>query len=75
MKRQRKAVSIAIDWHDQMYYGDYEKTPMVNGTERKARSSYAFQFLTVSLLVDDANAQPDSAMQFSFDVALIETGI
>jgi putative transposase len=55
LKRQRKlwkAVSIAIDWHDEMYYGDHEKTPMVNGTKPKEGSSYAFQFLTVSLLVD-----------------------
>lgn len=55
LKRQRKlwkAVSIAIDWHDEMYYGDHEKTPMVNGTRPKDGSSYAFQFLTVSLLVD-----------------------
>ena len=56
LKRQRrklwKAVSIAIDWHDQMYYGDHEKTLMVNGTKPKDGSRYAFQFLTVSLLVD-----------------------
>jgi putative transposase len=56
LKRQRrklwKAVSIAIDWHDEMYYGDHEKTPMVNGTKPREGSSYAFQFLTVSLLVD-----------------------
>ncbi|MGI0081290.1 MAG: transposase, partial [Nitrososphaerales archaeon] len=55
LKRQRKlwkAVSIAIDWHDEMYYGDHEKTPMVNGTKPKEGSSYAFQFLTVSLLVE-----------------------
>jgi len=56
LKRQRKklwkAVSIAIDWHDEMYYGDHKKTPMVNGTKPKDGSSYAFQFLTVSLLVD-----------------------
>ncbi|MGH2637951.1 MAG: transposase [Rhabdochlamydiaceae bacterium] len=55
LKRQRKlwkAVSIAIDWHDQMYYGDHKNTPMVNGTKPKEGSSYAFQFLTVSLLVE-----------------------
>ena len=56
LKRQRrklwKAISIAIDWHDQMYYGDHENTPMVNGTKPREGSSYAFQFLTVSLLVD-----------------------
>lgn len=55
LKRQRKlwkAISVAIDWHDEMYYGDHEKTPMVNGTKPKDGSSYAFQFLTVSLLVE-----------------------
>ncbi len=55
LKRQRKLwkpVPVAIDWHDKMYYGDHEKTPMVNGTKPKDGSSYAFQFLTVSLLVD-----------------------
>lgn len=56
LKRRRrklwKAVSIAIDWHDQMYYGDHKKTSMVNGTKSKKGSSYAFQFLTVSLLVE-----------------------
>lgn len=35
-----------------MYYGDHVKTPMVNGTKPKDGSCYAFQFLTVSLLVD-----------------------
>lgn len=57
LKRQRKLwkpVSVAIDWHDEMYYGDHEKTPKVNGTKPKNGSSYAFQFLTVSILVDGA---------------------
>jgi IS4 transposase len=55
LKRQRKLwkrISIAIDWTDEMYYGDHKITPMVNGTKPKDGSSYAFQFLTVAVLVD-----------------------
>jgi hypothetical protein len=46
-----RSVPIAFDWHDEMFYGD-EKTEMVNGTNPKAGSSYAYQFLTASVLVD-----------------------
>ena len=55
LKRQRKLwkpVRVAIDWTDEMFYGDHENTPMVNGTKPKNGSSYAFQFLTVCILVD-----------------------
>jgi len=55
LKRQRKLwkpVRVAIDWTDEMFYGDHEKTPMVNGTKQKNGSSYAFQFLTVCILVE-----------------------
>lgn len=44
-------VPIAFDWHDQMYYGD-KGTEMVNGTKPKAGTSYAYQYLTASILVD-----------------------
>jgi hypothetical protein len=47
-----RPVPIAFDWHDQMYYGDEERTDMVNGTNPKDGSSYAYQFLTASILVD-----------------------
>jgi hypothetical protein len=55
LKRKRKLwkpVRVAIDWTDEMFYGDHENTPMVNGTKLKNGSSYAFQFLTVCILVD-----------------------
>jgi Transposase DDE domain len=46
-----KPVPIAFDWHDQMFYGEKE-TDMVNGTRPKDGSSYAYQYLTASILVD-----------------------
>jgi hypothetical protein len=55
LKRQRKLwkrVSIAIDWTDVMFYGEYKNTQMVNGTKPKDGSSHAYQFLTVAVLVD-----------------------
>lgn len=55
LRRQRKLwkpVRVAIDWTNEMFYGDHEKTPMINGTKQKNGSSYAFQFLTVCILAD-----------------------
>ena len=46
-----RPVPIAFDWHDQMFYGDHD-TEMVNGTKPKDGSSYAYQYLTASILVD-----------------------
>jgi hypothetical protein len=49
----KRPVPIAFDWHDQMFYGDHDATAeMVNGTKPKAGSSYAYQYLTASILVD-----------------------
>ena len=47
----KRPVPIAFDWHDEMFYGD-ERAEMVNGTKPKDGSSYAYQFLTASILVD-----------------------
>jgi len=47
----KRPVPIAFDWHDQMFYGEKE-TDMVNGTRPKDGSSYAYQYLTASILVD-----------------------
>ena len=47
-----RPVPIAFDWHDQMFYGEKE-TDMVNGTRPKDGSSYAYQYLTASILVDE----------------------
>lgn len=46
-----RPVPIAFDWHDEMFYGE-KGTDMVNGTKPKDGSSYAYQFLTASILVD-----------------------
>jgi len=45
-----KPVDIAIDWHDDMYYGD--AADMVNGTKPKDGTSYAYQYMTASILMD-----------------------
>ncbi len=47
-----RPVPIAFDWHDQMFYGDHDTAEMVNGTRPKDGSSYAYQYLTASILVD-----------------------
>ncbi len=47
-----RPVPIAFDWHDQMFYGDEDSADMVNGTKPKDGSSYAYQYLTASILVD-----------------------
>lgn len=46
-----RPVPVAFDWHDQMFYGD-ESAEMVNGTKPKNGSSYAYQYLTASIIVD-----------------------
>jgi len=51
MGLMKRPVPIAFDWHDQMFYGEKE-TDMVNGTRPKAGSSYAYQYLTASILAD-----------------------
>jgi len=48
----KRPVPIAFDWHDQMFYGDHDTAEMVNGTRPKDGSSYAYQYLTASILVD-----------------------
>ena len=47
----KRPVPIAFDWHDQLFYGDKE-SEMVNGIRSKDGSSYAYQYLTASILVD-----------------------
>ncbi|MGI0086718.1 MAG: transposase [Nitrosotalea sp.] len=45
-----KSLDIALDWHDDMYYG--KRAEMVNGTKPARGSSYAYQYMTASVLVD-----------------------
>ncbi len=42
--------AIAIDYTDEMYYGDENKAPVV-GTKHKNGSSYAFKYLTVNIVM------------------------
>lgn len=44
--------AIAIDYTDEMYYGDENNAPVV-GTKQKNGSSYAFKYLTVNIVVKD----------------------
>lgn len=46
-----RPVPIAFDWHDQLFYGDKE-SEMVHGIRSKNGSSYAYQYLTASILLD-----------------------
>lgn len=47
-----RPVPIAFDWHDQPFYGEHESAEMVHGISSKNGSSYAYQYLTASILVD-----------------------
>ena len=47
----KRPVQIAFDWHDQLFYGEKD-SEMVNGIRSKNGSSYAYQYLTASVLVD-----------------------
>ena len=42
---------MAIDWHDEMYYGDPEAEGVV-GTQPKKGSHYAYRFAAASVLLD-----------------------
>jgi len=45
-----KPLIVAIDWHDEMYYGDPNAEGVV-GTQPKDGSHHAYRFATVSVLV------------------------
>jgi len=54
MKRKgalSKPLTLAVDWHDIMYYGD-PKAKGVVGTQRKNGSNHAYRFATISVLVN-----------------------
>ena len=46
----RKPVKVAIDLHDEMYYGDTE-TDGIIGTKNKAGTNYAYEYATASIVV------------------------
>jgi len=55
MKKQGalfKPLIIAIDWHDEMYYGDPNAEGVV-GAARKNGSNHAYRFATANVLVND----------------------
>lgn len=45
-----KPLTLAIDWHDEMYYGDPEAEGVV-GTRLRRGSHYAYRFATASVLL------------------------
>ncbi len=47
-----RLLTLAIDLHDEMYYGD-PKTQGVTGTKPKKGSYYAYKFATASVLLDN----------------------
>jgi len=46
-----KPLTIAVDWHDEMYYGDPQSEGVI-GTQPKKGSHYAYRFATASVLLD-----------------------
>ena len=44
--------AVAIDYTDEMFYGN-KKTEGVVGTKRKGSTNYAFQYLTVNIVVEN----------------------
>ncbi|EQB73199.1 MAG: transposase IS4 family protein [Ferroplasma sp. Type II] len=46
-----KPLIVAIDWHDEMYYGDIE-TEGIIGTKNKAGTNYAYEYATASIVVE-----------------------
>jgi len=46
-----KPLTLAIDWHDIMYYGD-QKAEGIVGAVRKNGSNFAYRFATASVLVN-----------------------
>ncbi len=46
----KKPLIVALDWHDEMYYGSLETEGIV-GTKNKAGTNYAYEYATVSIVV------------------------
>ncbi len=45
-----KPLKVAIDWHDEMYYGN-TGTEGIIGTKNKAGTNYAYEYATASIVV------------------------
>ena len=50
MDTNKTNVYLAIDWHDEMYYGNIE-TEGIIGTKNKAGTNYAYEYATASIVV------------------------
>ena len=48
----RKPMMVAIDWHDEMYYGDLG-TEGIIGTKNNKGTNYAYEYATASIVVRD----------------------
>ena len=46
----RKPLTVAMDWHDEMYYGDIDADGVI-GTKNKAGTNYAYEYATASIVV------------------------
>ena len=46
----KKPLIVALDWHDEMYYGNLETEGIV-GTKNKAGTNYAYEYATASIVV------------------------
>ena len=46
----RKPLTVAMDWHDEMYYGDIDAYGVI-GTKNKAGTNYAYEYATASIVV------------------------
>jgi len=47
----RTSFEVAMDWTPEMYYGN-KSNPFINGTQPKAGTCWAYEFFTVSIVVD-----------------------
>ena len=46
----RKPLIVAMDWHDEMYYGD-SGTEGITGTRNSRGTNYAYEYVTASIVV------------------------
>ena len=46
----KKTLMVALDWHDEMYYGDLD-TEGIIGTKNNRGTNYAYEYATVSIVV------------------------
>ena len=47
----RKHMIVALDWHDEMYYGDLGTAEGIIGTKNSRGTNYAYEYATASIVV------------------------